>query len=126
MAVCFFVADFFAAFLTVVFLAAVFLFPEGCAFAASAARFSAQRRFVAAMIAALPARLSFRFGLGVASGADGSAAFFDAAHLARCAAAILARPAALISRRLCFGGAEATAGSVEPPDSMARSSAIWA
>jgi hypothetical protein len=119
-------AFFGVAFLPAAFLAAFF----GAAFAPSAARFNAQRFLVAATIAALPARLSFRFGFGASDVAGvGLTAFFEAAHLARCAAAILARPAALIFRRLCVfnsGVAVAVADSAEPPDSMARSSAIWA
>src|ERR1019366_1059010 len=84
------------------------------AFAASAL-FNAQRFFVAAMIALLPAAESLRLGLGAASGGDGSAAFLEAAHLFRCASAIAFLPAALIFRRLRFGGSGLAAGSVGPP-----------
>jgi hypothetical protein len=80
------------------------------AFAASAL-FNARRFFVAAMIALRPAAESFRLGLG-ASGCEGSAAFLDAAHLLRCASAIAFLPAALIFRRLRFGGSGVAAGSV--------------
>jgi len=61
-----------------------------------------------------------------AAGAGGSATFLEAAHLLRCASAIAFLPAALILRRLCFGGCGAAAASVAGPDSMARSSAILA
>ena len=58
------------AFLTAAFFRAVFLALADCAFAASAL-FCAQRFFVAAMIAFLPAALSFR------SGFEGSGVAFD-------------------------------------------------
>jgi hypothetical protein len=60
----FFSGAFTAGLVTAAFLQTVFL--AGCAFAASA-RFSAHRFLVAAMIAALPAALSFRFGLAGSS-----------------------------------------------------------
>jgi hypothetical protein len=86
-----------------------------------------QRFLVAAIIAFLPAAEGFRFGLGAASGADGSAAFLEAAHLFRCASAIAFLPAALIFRRFRLGGSDVAAvGSAGPPGSMARSSAILA
>jgi hypothetical protein len=47
-----------------------------------------------------PAADRFRF-LGFAGGAGCAFCFFCAAHLALCAAAILARPALLIVRRFC-------------------------
>jgi hypothetical protein len=47
-----------------------------------------------------PAADNFRF-LGCAGWAGWACCFFSAAHLARCAAAILARPALLIVRRFC-------------------------
>jgi hypothetical protein len=102
-----------AAFFWVVFFA-------GCGVAASA-RFNAHRRLVAATIAALPARLSFRLGLGAASAPNGSATFFDAAHLFRCASAMRARAAALIFLRRFRVGASGLATG--PSSSMARSSA---
>ena len=63
----------------------------------AAARYAAQRFFVAAAIAALPAALIFRFGF---SAADVSAAAspFAAAHLFLCPSAIFLRAAALILR----------------------------
>src|ERR1039458_1123341 len=67
------------AFLTAVFLAAAF----SC-FALTCLAL-ARRSFVAAMILAIPALLMRRLGFGALAGADGSAAFFDAAHLFRCA-----------------------------------------
>lgn len=93
-------------------------------FAACSARFNAQRFFVAATIALLPAAESFRFGFETASGAGLSAAFL-AAHLFRCASAIAFLPAALIVRRFCCGGSGAAAVSAEAPVCIARSSAIW-
>jgi hypothetical protein len=69
---------------------------------AASARFSSRRFLVVATIAALPARPSFRFGFDLATAAQ--AAFLDSAHLFRCDSAILARPAALILRRLRFAG----------------------
>src|SRR5258708_3511092 len=86
---------------TAAFLVAVFLVAACSSFAASA-RFNAHRFWVAATIAALPALLSFRFGFDSSGigGAGDLADFFDAAHLLRCASAIRARPAALMS---CFG-----------------------
>lgn len=76
---------------------------------------------------ALPALLSFRLGFGctgVATGAGGSASPLILAHLAFCPRAIFRIPAAEI---LCFLGVVSGVGTVsaEPPDSMARSSAIW-
>lgn len=90
---------------------------------AASARFSAQRFFVAAMIAFLPAAESFRLALGAAAGSDGAEGFLDPAHLLRCASAMRARAAALILRRLRFVGAGAAA-CVPPPDSIARRSLI--
>src|ERR1035441_6476277 len=85
-------ATFFAAFreaFTGAFFATVFLAAGVCwalAAAFAAAFFAAHRFFKAATIAALPAALSFRFGLG-ASGAtgDGSDSFLASAHRFRCA-----------------------------------------
>jgi hypothetical protein len=57
---------------------------------------------VASLIAFNPAVDIFRF-LGFADLTGCACCFFCAAHLALCAAAILARPALLIVRR--FGGA---------------------
>jgi hypothetical protein len=68
---------------------------------------AAHRFFVAATIAARPALLSFRLGLGAASGADSSVAFLDSAQRFPCASAMRFRAAALIFRRLCFGTAGA-------------------
>jgi hypothetical protein len=55
---------------------------------------------VASLIAFKPAAENFRF-LGFAGVAGCACCFFCAAHLALCAAAILARPALLIVRRFC-------------------------
>ena len=63
--------------------------------------YAAQRFFVASRIAFKPAFDIFRF-VGFAGPAGCACCFFCAAHLARCAAAILARPAALIVLRF-FG-----------------------
>ena len=113
-----------ATFLAAAFFRAAFLAALSCC--ALAALTLAHRAFVAAIILALPALLIRRLGFvdfGVA-GAVGSAAFFDAAHLFRCASAIAFRPAALIFRRLRFVGSGVAAVCVEPPGSIARSSAI--
>ena len=104
----------------------IFLFAGALLAAGFAALTASQRFFVAATIAALPARLSFRFFLGAASCADGSVVFFDAAHLFRCASAIAFLPAALIFRRLGVAGSAVAAGSVGPPVSQPQSSAILA
>ena len=104
----------------------IFLFAGALLAAGFAALTASQRFFVAATIAALPARLSFRFFLGAASCADGSVVFFDAAHLFRCASAIAFLPAALIFRRLGVAGSAVAAGSVGPPVSQPRSSTILA
>jgi hypothetical protein len=86
---------------------------------------ASHRFFVAATIAALPALLSFRLGLGAASGPDGSVAFLEAAHRFRCASPIRFLAAALIFRRLGVAGSDVAAVSMGPaPDSKARSSAI--
>jgi hypothetical protein len=117
-------AAFAGAVFTAVLLAAVLFVAAGFVFAA---RTRSQRALVAATIAALPARLSFRFFLGAASGADGAAAFLDAAHLFRCASAMAFLPAALIFRRLRFGASGVAAVALGPPSSMARSSVTcWA
>ena len=89
----------------------------------AAARFAAQRFFKAATIAALPAALSFRFGLGV-SGATGAEVFLDSAQRFRCASPMRFLAAALIFRRLPFGPSGVAAVAVGPPWSIWRSSAI--
>ena len=73
----------------------------------------AQRRFVASTIARRPAALSLRvFRVGSGATFDvGPDCFLDAAHLFRCAAAILARAARDILRLRLAGGAGA-AGSM--------------
>jgi hypothetical protein len=93
----------------------------------AAAFLSAQRFFIAATIAALPAALSVPLGFDVFfSGAMTSA--FAAAHLLRCPAAIARRPAALIFRlgglagSSVGAGSAALAGSAAWPLSKARSS----
>ena len=83
-----------------------------------------QRFFVAAIIAALPAAESLRFGLGVAFGVDGSAAFLEAAHLFRWASAIAFLPATLILRRFLVGASGVATGAAGPGERMARSWAI--
>ena len=85
---------------------------------------AAQRFFVAATIAALPALLSLRLGLGAANGAGGSVAFWDSAHRFRWASPMRFRAAALIFRRLRVAGSGGAAVSAGPLDSSARSSAI--
>jgi hypothetical protein len=92
-----------------------------------AARFAAQRFFNAATIAALPAVLSFRFGLGAsgATGDDGTDFFLASAHRFRWASPIRFRAAALM-RRLPFGPSGVAAVAVGVPVNIWRSSAIWA
>jgi hypothetical protein len=93
----------------------------GCG--AASAFFAAQRFFRAATIAALPAALSFRFGVEPTAALDSP---FDAAHRFRCASAIALRPAALILRLPRRGASEATTGAVRPAVIIFRRSAIWA
>jgi hypothetical protein len=87
---------------------------------------AAQRRFVAATIARLPAALNFRFSLRGVGAA--TADIFDPAsrrvlaHRFRWAAAILARTAADIPRLFLVGGAPFG----EVPPNICRSSAIRA
>ena len=88
----------------------------------AAARCAAQRFFVAATIAALPAALSFRFGFG-AAGASGAVSPLAKAHLFLCPAAIFLRAAALILRCGRPVGVIVTA-SDGAPESIARNSAI--
>jgi hypothetical protein len=88
----------------------------------AAARYAAQRFFVAAAIAALPAALSFRFGFG-AAGASGATSPLAAAHPFLCPAAIFLRAAALILRRRRPVGV-IVAASAGAPESIARNSAI--
>jgi hypothetical protein len=99
----------------------------------AAARLAAHILLVAAIIAALPAALSSRFGfaaafdVGVAAGvadACGSGLPFFAAHRFRWASAMALRPAALIFRRGRFVDTGVAAGSAGPPERNARSSAI--
>jgi len=105
------------------FFAATFFEVAGSAFAV-AAFLSAQRFLRAATIAFLPAVLSFRFGLG-AFVTDGDPDWpLDSAHRFRCASAMRFRAAALIFRRLPIGTAGAALGSVGPPSSIRRTSAI--
>jgi hypothetical protein len=85
----------------------------------AAARLAAHIFFVAAMITALPAALSFRFffvagfGAGVAD-ALGSESRLTPAHLLRWASAMALRAAALTFRRAGFAGAGgASAGCPE-------------
>lgn len=121
-AVFFFVATFFTAFLTV-FLAAVFVALPVCAFAALANR---QRFFVAEIIRFMPSALIRRLGF---DGSDvdrdgGSDVPLIAAHR-RCWASFMCRRAAAENfRRLLVRAAGVAAVSEAPPDSTARSSPI--
>jgi hypothetical protein len=99
----------------------------------AAALFAAHIFLVAAIIAALPAALIFRFGFGAAfevgvgvgvADAWTSGLPFIAAHLLRWASDMALRPAALTFRRAGFSGAGVGAGSVGSPERNARSSAI--
>lgn len=117
----------FAAFATGAFAAA--LLPAAfLAGAAPSARFSAHRRFVASLMALRPAAdILRRFGLtGSGVEADAGSSPLSLAHLAFCAKAIFWRAAALNRFRLGAAVSGVVAVSVEPPWSMALSSAIWA
>src|ERR1019366_5128571 len=106
-------ATFFTAFheaFTGAFFTAACLATTGAVFT-PAAFFAAHLFFKVATIAALPALLSLRLGLGAPSGAEGSDCFFAAAHRFRWASAIRARPAALI---LCLGFASGSAPLLGP------------
>jgi len=109
-------APFTATFLTTAFFRAAFF-----VFSASR-RLNAHRRFVAAMMAFLPAADSLRFGFCL--GAAGSVSPRTFAHLARCAIAIRRRAAVLIFRRLGGAGPSAAGECAELPLSRARSLAI--
>jgi hypothetical protein len=74
---------------------------------------------------AFAAAESFRFGAVLWAGVSGARCLWNACQRFFCASAILARAAALIFRRFRFVGAVVAADSLEPSDSMARSSAIW-
>src|SRR5262249_18047950 len=74
--------------------------------------------------AALPAALSFRFGLFAAFG--GTDLSFATAHFFRCASAIALRPAALIPRCMPPVGCSVGAELSEAKESMARNSASCA
>lgn len=115
-----------AAFLVAVFFAPVYFFAATDAVFAAADFFAAMRFFKAAMMLALPAALSVRFGFagsGVAGDDGDSDVPLIAAQRFFCPAAILRRAAA---ETLRFRGAASgvAAVSVRPPGSMARSSAI--
>jgi hypothetical protein len=125
-----FAAVFFATFVTaffVIFFAAPFFARPGFS-AAFAARNAAQRFFVAAAIARLPAALIFRLRFGVSDGAagcdDDPDGLFDSAHRFFCASLMRLRAAALIFRRLPLGAFVVPAGSVRPSTSIWRSCAI--
>ena len=96
-----------------------------CAFSNSA-RFNAQRRFVASMILVLPAALSLHLRFG-ASGAttrkEGADGCLVAAGRICWASAIRFGLAALVLRRLRFGGSVA-ADSERPPFNIVLSSRI--
>src|ERR1019366_4889112 len=120
------VPGFFAAFLLAAFFRAVFLALAGCAFAAPVL-FCAHRRRTASWIAFLPAALSFRLGFGASgvAGADGSDSPLMLAHRRCCASRILRRAAAENFLGFLVDASGAAAVSAGPPDSMARSSAIF-
>jgi hypothetical protein len=92
-----------------------------------AARTAAHRRLVASMIAFRPAALILRFlrtGADVPS--DPAPPARLAAHLFRCAAAILPRAAADIRRRFLVGRDDSAPSLLAPPLNICRSSAICA
>src|ERR1039458_8955759 len=95
--------------------------------AAFAAAFCKRHRFfVAATILAMPSLLKRRFAFAGLAGADGSDSPRILAHR-RCWASFMRfRAAALIFRRLRLAGSGLAADSGEPPERMARSSAIRA
>jgi len=97
-------------------------FFTGFSCCALAALTAAQRFFVAATIAALPARLSFRLGLATSCGASGSVSPRSFAHLACCAFAIFRLEAAENFLRFLVGDS-GVAVSGGPPASIVRSSA---
>jgi len=103
-------------------------FAEALCACSNSARFNAQRRFVASMILFLPAALSLRLRFG-ASGVTICKESADRclvdAHRCRCASAIRCGLAALVFRRLRFGGS-AAADSVRPPFNIVLSSRICA
>jgi hypothetical protein len=113
-----FFATFTAAFFTGVLSAAAFFVGDGNVFAACALT-RAQRAFVAATIAALPALLSFRLGFAgpCAVGAGGSDCPINLAHLACCPRTILRLAAsgnlALASGRFRRNGATWLGGTVQ-------------
>jgi hypothetical protein len=89
-----------------------------------AARTASHRRFVASIIAFRPAALSLRFlRAGAEVLPDSEPAVRFAAHLFRCAAAILARAAADIRRRLVVGADDSAPSLLAPPLNICRSSA---
>src|ERR1039458_6669888 len=103
-------ADFFAA----AFFAVRFFATAGFA-TALAAWNAAQRFFVAADIARLPAALNFLLRFGASEVATDSDAPLDSAHRFRWASPMRFRAAALIFRRLPFGTVSVVAGLVRPP-----------
>src|ERR1035437_7982590 len=76
------------------------------------------------MILFIPSSLIRRFAFGALAGAGGSDSPRSIAHLAFCAIAIFRLEAAENLLRLRVGGSGLAAGSVGPPGSTARSSAI--
>jgi hypothetical protein len=111
-----------AAFFAAAFLRADFAFFVAD-FAFAAARFAAHIFLVAAMIAALPAALSLRFGFNTCTGDGDSASARSFAHLAFCATAIF-RPAAAPNFLRFRTDASGVVEVYAEPVSIARSSAI--
>ena len=122
----FFLAAFFAAFFTGAVFAADFFAASGVIFTA-AAFFAANLFRNAATMLALPAAVSFRFGLtgsgvtGVDEGLESPRIF---AHRSCWASFMRLRAAAENFLRPCVDGSGVAAVSVRPPGSIARSSAI--
>ena len=117
----------YAALFAVAFPVAPF-FDEALCACSNSARFNAQRRFVASMILFLPAALSLRLPFGasdVTACKEGADCSLVSAHRFRCASAIRFGLAALILRRLRFGGS-AAADLLRPPFNIALSSRICA
>jgi len=97
-------------------------FAEALCACSNSARFNAQRSFVASMILFLPAALSLRLPFGTIC-KEGTDRRLVAAHRCRCASAILFGLAALVFRRLRFGG---SAADSRPPFNIVLSSRICA
>jgi hypothetical protein len=116
----------YAALFAVTFPVAPF-FDEALCACSNSARFNAQRLFVASMILFLPAALSLRLRFGASDLTvckEGTDCCLVSAHRVRCASANRFLLAALILRRLRFGGS--AADLVRPPFNIALSSRICA